>query len=241
MSAHDDTTSDEATSHGVVATTLLNALEKAAEHARPLAVAHVRAQIKRRPDATPAELIRALERQLTATVAGSGAAAGGAAAAPAVTTPLGLALGVTDATAFTGAVAMYVFALAEVYDIPTDDVVRRRTLLLGVFLGDSGQAVLSKVAERTGKHWAKAIVKSVPVDALRKVNAVLGRNFVTKYGTKQGILVLGKAVPFGMGAVIGATGNALFARMAIHSARRAFGPPPETLPAWLHDEARPSS
>ncbi len=32
---------------------------------------------------------------------------------------------------------------------------------------------------------------------LRQINSVLGKNFVTKYGTKQGIIVLGRVAPFG--------------------------------------------
>lgn len=57
----------------------------------------------------------------------------------------------------------------------------------------------------------------------------MGKNFVTKYGAKQGILVLGKVVPFGVGAAaIGITGNAAMSRMVIRTTRSAFGPLPIT-------------
>jgi hypothetical protein len=59
------------------------------------------------------------------------------------------------------------------------------------------------------------------------VNKVLGRWFVTKYGTKQGIFVIGRLAPFGIGAGIGGAGNALFGRTVISGARPAFGPAPE--------------
>jgi hypothetical protein len=56
-----------------------------------------------------------------------------------------------------------------------------------------GQAVfdllgkaIGKVAERTGQHWARQVVSSVPAQTLKEINKVLGRNFVTKYGAKQG-------------------------------------------------------
>lgn len=49
-------------------------------------------------------------------------------------------------------------------------------------------------------------------------------NFVTKYGTKQGVLVLGKVLPFGFGAAIGMTGNAAMSRMVVRTTRSAFGP-----------------
>ncbi|BCL17345.1 hypothetical protein GCM10017556_50840 [Micromonospora sagamiensis] len=55
---------------------------------------------------------------------------------------------------------------------------------------------------------------------------VLGRNFITKYGTKQGIIVLGRVAPFGIGAVIGGGANAALATLTVKAGRRAFGPPP---------------
>ena len=55
------------------------------------------------------------------------------------------------------------------------------------------------------------------------MNKVLGHNFVTKYGMKQGIVVLGKVVPFGIGAVIGGTANGLFSQGIVSASNRAFG------------------
>jgi hypothetical protein len=65
---------------------------------------------------------------------------------------------------------------------------------------------------------------------LRQINGVLGRNFITKYGTKQGIIVLGKVAPFGIGAVIGGAANAVMANIAVRAGRHAFGPPPASWP-----------
>ena len=60
-------------------------------------------------------------------------------------------------------------------------------------------------------------------------------NFVTKYGTKQGVLVLGKQMPLGIGAAIGGVGNAAFAQFTIRSAKRAFGAPPAAWPAHVDE------
>lgn len=237
------TPTGEAAELNPVARSLLKVLDKAVQVGRPAILAHVSAMVRRDPDTTPEKLIRSLGRQFTSAVAASGGAAGGVAAAPAVGLPAGLALGVADAGAFTTAAATYVLAVAEVYGIPTEDVVRRRTLLLGILIGDSASSTITSVAGRTGGHWGKKVVQSVPVATLRNINRVLGHNFVTKYGTKQGILVLGKSVPFGIGAVIGAGGNAGFAQFTIRSTRRSFGPPPADLPASLRpgDDIPPSA
>ncbi|WP_112276189.1 hypothetical protein [Lentzea terrae] len=70
----------------------------------------------------------------------------------------------------------------------------------------------------------------MPTATLKQINKVLGKNFITKYGTKQGIIVLGRAVPFGIGALIGGAANATVATLAVRAARRAFGPAPESWP-----------
>lgn len=111
-----------------------------------------------------------------------------------------------------------------------EEIERRRTLLLGILVGGGSAETIGKIAERSGKHWAKNLVASVPVAQLKKINAVLGPNFVTKYGTRQGIIVHGRVVPFGIGAAIGAGANLLLAESAIRASRLAFGPPPETWP-----------
>lgn len=231
------TEAEETVQTNPVARALLVGLDKAVQVGRPAILGHVRATVRRNPKATPAEVVQSLGAQFTTLVAATGAAAGGGAAAPGVGIPAGLALAVADATAFTTAAMTYVLAVAEVYDIPTEDVVRRRTLLLGVMLGDSATPIIKEAAGRTGAHWGKKVVQSVPVAALRKVNGVLGKNFVTKYGTKQGILVLGKTVPFGIGAIIGASGNAAFAQFTIRSTKKSFGPPPTELPSYLRSGA----
>jgi hypothetical protein len=77
-----------------------------------------------------------------------------------------------------------------------------------------------------GVFEALHLTEAIPTSTITKVNKVLGRWFVTKYGTKQGILVIGRLAPFGIGAGIGGAGNALFGRTVVAGARRAFGPPP---------------
>jgi hypothetical protein len=100
----------------------------------------------------------------------------------------------------------------------------QRALILAILAGGSGAATVSRIAERTGGYWGKSLANAVPLQTIRTLNRVLGRNFVTRYGSKTGILVLGKAAPFGIGAAIGAGGNLAMARMIIKSTRAAFGP-----------------
>ncbi|HEX8864703.1 MAG TPA: hypothetical protein VF821_03515 [Lentzea sp.] len=163
-------------------------------------------------------------------LASTGAAVGGAAAAPGVGTGIALALSAGEALSSLELSTLYVLSVAEVHGVPLDEIERRRTLVLGILLGESGSKTIGKVAERTGQHWARQLVSAVPTATLKQINKVLGKNFITKYGTKQGIIVLGRAVPFGIGAAIGGAANATVATLAVRATRRAFGPAPESWP-----------
>jgi hypothetical protein len=111
-----------------------------------------------------------------------------------------------------------------------DDLERRRTLLFALLLGDVGSKVVHKIAGRTGPYWARSITRSIPMSSINAINNVLGPRFITKYGTKQGVLVLGRDLPFGIGIGIGAGGNLLLGIGTIRTARHAFGPPPDSWP-----------
>ncbi|GAA1980108.1 hypothetical protein GCM10009817_20980 [Terrabacter lapilli] len=201
-------------------------LDKAVRLQQPMVSSHVLKVRGWHPNGTPGDVIRSLEKQYLATVSGSGAAVGASAVAPGISTPVTIALAGGEIVASLNATMLYLLAVADVHGVALTDLERRRTLLLAVLLGQTGSDAVGKVAETTGKHWAKKIVQAVPMESIKKVNQVLGRNFVTKYGTKQGVLVLGKAVPFGIGIAIGGGANFLIGRANVAAARKAFGPPP---------------
>lgn len=174
--------------------------------------------------ASDSGLIHRLERQYLASITAVGAAAGAAAAVPGVGI-VALPINLAEVGTFIEATSVYVLALAAIHGIPVTDIERRRTLVLAVLIGQAGSGIVTKIAGRTGPHWARYAVNGVPLGSIRAINKVLGRNFVTKYGTKQGILVLGRELPLGIGALIGGAGNAGLAYMSVRAARQAFGPP----------------
>jgi len=50
---------------------------------------------------------------------------------------------------------------------------------------------------------------------------------------KQGGAFLGRALPFGVGAVVGGAGNLMMGRAVVSSAKEAFGVLPDTVPGEL--------
>lgn len=207
----------------------LDLLDKAIDLQSPLVRKNIARARQRNPEATPAQVIRTLERMYVSALTGTGAAVGGTAAAPGVGTGVALALSAGEALSSLELSTLFALSVAEVHGVPIDELERRRTIVMGILLGGSGSATIASVAERTGQHWGRQVVAKVPVETLRQINRILGRNFVTKYGTKQGIIVLGRVAPFGIGAVIGGGANAAISALSVRASRRAFGPPP---PSW---------
>lgn len=207
------------------------ALDKALNVQNAAVEKHIARARQRNPEASPADVVKTLELMYRSALTSTGAAVGATAAIPTVGTGAALALSGGEMLSSMELTVLFALSVAQVHGVRVDEIERRRTLVLGIVLGGSSGETISKIAERTGQHWAKAIVDSVPVATLRQINKVLGRNFVTKYGTKQGILVLGKVVPFGVGAVIGGGANLAVSEATVRAARRAFGPAPTKWPA----------
>jgi hypothetical protein len=208
---------------------LQQGLDKALVAQQPLARKHVERLRRVHPGDTPQELIRRLDRYYLAGITASGGASGAAGIVPGAAIPTALA----DAMLFTEASVLYTLSLAEVHDLHPEDVERRKLLVLTVLLGDGAARALDKAVGRTGPYWARRIVSAIPMSAINRVNSVLGPRFITKYGTKQGVLVLSKQVPLGIGAALGAGGNHVLGRLTIRSARSIFGPPPSS---WDGDD-----
>lgn len=208
----------------------LDLLDKAIDLQTPLVRKNIARARQRNDEAKPAQVIRNLERMYVSALTGTGAAVGGTAAAPGVGTAVALALSAGETLSSLELSALFALSIAEVHGIPIDEVERRRTIVMGIMLGGSGSATITRIAERTGQHWGRQVVAKVPVETLRQINKILGRNFVTKFGTKQGIIVLGRVAPFGIGAAIGGGANAAMATLAVRAGRRAFGPPPTSWP-----------
>lgn len=207
---------------------VMKLVDQALELQAPLVHGHVARIRSRNPEMDPAAVIKRLNKELRTATISSGAAVGricrrswsrdGGCPRPVGRRSVG----------FMNATALYVLARAEVQGISLRDIERRRTLLMAIMLGDAGAKAVGQVAERTGQHWAKGLVSSIPMSRIYKINKVLGPNFVTKYGTTRGIIVLGRVIPFGVGAAIGGSANAIFSHGVIRASDKAFGPAPDS-------------
>jgi hypothetical protein len=207
------------------------ALTKALTFQSPVARNNFERLRRVHPDETPTELAKRVTGYYLSLVTTSGGAMGAAGAIPGG----GLASAAFDVVAFTEASVLYALTLAEIHGIHPEDIERRRLLVQTVLIGDSAITALNKGAGRTVPYWGKQIVNAIPMTAVYKANRVLGPRFITKYGTKQGVLVLSKQIPLGLGIGFGAVANHVIGRAIVGTAKKVFGPAPEFF------ESRPDS
>jgi len=188
------------------------------------------------PDATPADIVRKLEKHYLAAVMASGAAVGSAAAFPGVGTLVALSAVAGETVVFLEATAVFVLAVAEVYGIPAHHRERRRTLVLAVLVGEDGKRAVGDLLGpgRTSGAWLSEGTASLPLPAVSQLNSRLLKYFVKKYTLKRSAVAMGKMLPVGIGAVVGGGGNRLMGKKIIGNARKAFGNPPARWPVVLH-------
>jgi hypothetical protein len=210
------------------------ALEKAFNSAiksqDSLAVANIARLRRVHPEKTPKELIQYLNKWYLGVVTASGAGAGATAAVPNIAIQLPAAI--LELTAFLEVSVFYVLSIAEINGLHTDDLERRKLLVASAFVGESiTKGFIEKGVGPVSQHLGKLIVSNIPRESIKAINKVLGPRFITITGTKTGTLVLSKQAPLFVGAVLGATGNHLFARLTVRATRKIVGPIPED---WDH-------
>lgn len=205
------------------------ALDKALHVQRPVIVAYLNRVRDRRRGAGPAEVVRLLERRYRTAVTAIGAASGGTAAVPGAGTSVSIASAALEISAFVEATALFALAMAEVHGLRIDDPQVRRALVLAILVGDAGVEVAEIAGTDTASGWGHVLAQHAPDETVRRVNHMLGKHVMTRFG-RQKALVLGRALPYGVGAGVGAVGNAVLARGVIVAARRVFGAPPDRLP-----------
>lgn len=213
---------------------------------RPVVLAHLRSIRLRHPEASTADIVRMLERRYLAAVTSGGAAVGATAVIPGIGTGVTLALSGVETVGFLEATTLFAQSVAEVHGIPVADPDRARALVLTHMLGREGVDLVAQLAgQATGKgitrdkYWGELITKTLPRAAVGPLVDRLKTAFIHQFAAKGGASFIGKALPFGIGAVIGGVGNNVLGRRVLVGSRRAFGPPPLELPADL--EPRPGA
>ena len=207
---------------------------------RPVVLAHIRSIRRRYPDASPERIIRILETRFLAAVTTGGAAVGASSVVPGVSWGLTLALTGAETAGFLEASALFAQSVTEVHGIAVEEPERARMLVMSMMLGTAGADLVRQLAGQVSgvgvsrsAYWGTLVTRTLPGTALGPIADRLKSSFLRHFAARTGAGAIGRLVPFGIGAVIGGTGNHLLGKRIIRSARLAFGPAPQEFPAEL--------
>ncbi len=224
---------------GGVPPRLAQGFDKVLSVQRPVVLAHIRSIRSSKPDASPAQIIAILERRFLTAVTSGGALVGASAVIPAVGTGTSLVLSGIETAGFLEASALFAQSVTEIHGIALVEPERARTLVMAMMLGSGGQELLQQVAAQAAggggrpAYWGEFVTKSLPRAAFGPLADRIRSAFLKRFAVTQGTSAIGRAIPFGIGAIVGGTGNHLLGRKIVNSSRSAFGPPPATFPAGL--------
>ena len=200
---------------------------------RPAVLAHIRSIRHRHPEATPVELVRILERRYLTAVTTGGAAVGATAVIPGIGTGVTLALSGVETAGFLEATALFAQSVSEVHGIAIDEPDRARALVMTMMLGHEGTDLVRQLAQQftgnsaaRGAYWGELVTNSIPRAVLGPVTDRLRSAFIRQFAARGGASLVGKALPFGIGAVIGGAGNHILGKRVLQTSRLAFGPAP---------------
>lgn len=226
---------DEGRAHGVE-----RGIDRVLAIQRPIVVAHLRSVRRRSPGASPEQIVRILERRYLAAVTTGGAAVGATAVIPGIGTGVTLALSGVETAGFLEATALFAQSVAEVHGIAVDNPDRARALVMTLMLGNEGVDLVRQFAGQasgTGAarnvYWGELITNSMPRAIMGPVVDKLRTVFIRQFAVRGGAGIIGKAIPFGIGAAIGGIGNSVLGRRVLKQSRFAFGQAPQTLPLEL--------
>ena len=208
---------------------------------RPVVVRHDSVHLRRRhPRATPEKLISILEREYLTAVTTGGAAVGASAVIPGIGWGISLALSGVETAGFLETSALFAQSVTEVHGIAVTDPDRARALVMTMMLGAPGTVLVRQFAGEalgTGParnaFWGDLVTQRLPKAAMSGLTDTIRKQFVRRFAASQGASIVGRALPFGVGAVIGGAGNHALGRKVVTSARTAFGAPPASFPVDL--------
>lgn len=217
------------TDSGPTYSRLFSGFERVLSVQRPVVLAHIRGIRRRNPNASPARVIQILERRYQAAVTTGGAAVGATAVVPGIGTGITLSLSGLETMAFLETSALFAQSVSEVHGIAVEDPSRASALVMTMMLGDAGASMVRQMAgEFTGisplrsDYWGELITAGLPQFVVTPLSKRLRSDFTRRFAMGGTAGLVGKALPFGVGATVGGVGNYMLSRKVVLSSRNAF-------------------
>lgn len=222
-------------------------LTRAVTVQRPVVLANLRRMRKAHPTLTNRQLAAQLDKEFKRSMTGGGALIGATSVVPGVGTATSLGLSALATGSFLELCALYAQSIAELSGISTADPHRAKLLVMGVMLGEEGRQLLGELSEQAGGRGRGPVASMVPLTGPANLAAgsssigalvadQIKRQFVRRFFLRQGASMVGRAIPFGIGAVVGGLGNRALSGQIIRTAHKSFGELPEETPEALVED-----
>jgi hypothetical protein len=82
-------------------------------------------------------------------------------------------------------------------------------------------------------YWGELVTTTLPSMVVGPLADRLRNAFIRQFAVRGGASIVARAIPFGIGAVVGGTGNNILGRRVVANSRLAFGPAPFLIPDAL--------
>jgi hypothetical protein len=154
-----------------------------------------------------------------------------------VGTGAALLLSGAETVGFLETSALFAQSVAELHGIAVVDPERASNLVMALILGGAGSDLVQQLAGQvagTGPSrsafWGELVTSRMPKTLMNSLTTQTRTMFLRRFAPRQGAAIVLRALPLGIGVVIGGAGNNMLGRRVIEAAREAFGPPPATFP-----------
>lgn len=204
-----------------------NFLETTLRVQRPVVLHWVKRQRRQHPQDTPAQIAKRLEKQYIRAVTAGGGATGGLAMVPGIGTVASLGVSAASVGAYLEMTALYAQSVAELHGVSTEDPDKTRAMVMALMLGEDGEALMGQVLAKGGKagmansNWGLMLGSGSAQGTT--VTRTLRNMFIKRFLKRQSGAFIGRALPFGLGAIVGGGANYALARTVVKSTQEAFG------------------
>lgn len=179
------------------------------------------------PTAPPDLVVDAIVRRYSRELAAVAAVSGGAAAVPGVGTTVSLAAASADLAYTMGRLGEMVLAIGIAHGHDAASFEQRKAWVLAVLgMGRGAVIGVDGLAGEVGSRGGARIVARITSTQLDGVNSKLAARLLARLSTEQAALRMGRILPFGIGAGVGAAGNVVIVRSIARAAREFFATAP---------------
>lgn len=159
--------------------------------------------LEKNPGISTPELMELVSRRYIRVSETTSAGVGGGAAVPGSGLVVGTALTGAELTVFATNTSLYVLTMARLSGIPTENLEVRKALVMSAVLGEEATKVVSDQIGVGLWNWARTQITENASATLGSVNKALANYAGKKISKKLSGHVVGRFIPFGIGAAIG--------------------------------------